>query len=101
MAEFEDNEQVVHDILAVKYGDSAEHVAQRARDEKARRQAHDEVVAALTDAGVTVVDRPGYDDKIIKNLRDIRLLNKDGSAKKKPPTPDEHAACPGHARQLA
>ncbi len=101
VAEFEDDEQVVQDILAaVKYGDSAEHIAQRARDEKARRQAHDEVVAALTDAGVTVIDRPGY-DKIIKNLRDIRLLNKDGSAKKKPPTPDEHAACPGHAAYVS
>ena len=102
IAEFEDDEATVKDILrAVKDGGSAEHVAQRARDEKARREAQDSAVAALVEAGVTVIDRPGYDDKTIKELREIRLLNKDGSAKKKAPTQAEHATCPGHAAYVS
>jgi ParB family chromosome partitioning protein len=102
IAEFEDNEDVVRDILAaVKRGDSAEHVAQRARDEKARQDAYQQALDAVTDAGVTVIDHPGYDHKTIKPLRDIRLLNKNGTAKKQAPTPDEHAACPGHAAYVS
>jgi len=58
-------------------------------------------VAALSEAGVTVIDHPGYSETAIKNLRDIRLLNKDGSAKKKAPTADEHATCPGHAAYVS
>jgi len=102
IAEFEENEQVVRDILsAVKDGYSAEHIAQQARDDKARQQAYDEAVTALVEAGVTVIGRPDYDEKVITGLRDIRLLNKDGSAKMKAPTVDEHATCPGHAAYVS
>ncbi len=102
IAEFEDNDQVVRDILtAVKGGYSAEHIAQQTRDEKARKEAYDEAVTALTETGVTVIDRPGYDEKVITSLRDIRLLNKNGSAKTKAPTADEHATCPGHAAHVS
>jgi hypothetical protein len=52
---------------------------------------------ALVEAGVAVIERPGYDDKTVKQLREIRLLNKDGSAKKKAPNQVEHFTCPGHA----
>ena len=98
VAEFEDDEDTVRDILrAVKDGDSAEHVAQRARDEKARQQAQNQAVAALVEAGVTVIDRPGYDDKTIKELREIRLVKRNGDPKVNPPTEAEHATCPGHA----
>ena len=98
IAEFEDDEDTVADILrAVKDGDSAEHVAQRARDDKARREAHEAAVAALVEAGVTVIDRPGYDDKTIKELREIRLVKRNGDPKVNPPTEAEHATCPGHA----
>jgi len=96
IAEFEDNEQVVRDLLpAIKGGFSAEHIGQQARDEKVRQQGYDEAVTALTETGVTVIDRPGYDEKAIQALRDVRLLNKDGSARKKAPIVDEHATCPG------
>ena len=77
------------------------HIAQQARDEKARKEAYDEAVTALTETGVTVIDRPGYDEKVITSLRDIRLLNKNGSAKTKAPTADEHATCPGHAAHVS
>ena len=98
IAEFEDDEDTVRDILrAVKDGDSAEHVAQRARDDKARQQAQEAAVAALVEAGVTVIDRPGYDDKTIKELREIRLVKRNGDPKVNPPTEAEHATCPGHA----
>jgi ParB family chromosome partitioning protein len=98
VAEFEDDEDTVRDILrAVKDGDSAEHVAQRARDDKARQQAQNQAAAALVEAGVTVIDRPGYDDKTIKELREIRLVKRNGDPKVNPPTEAEHATCPGHA----
>ena len=90
--------EVVKDILrAVKDGGSADHVAQRARDEKARQQAHDQAVTELVEAGVTVIDRPGYDDKTVEELREIRMVKKDGDPKVNPPTEKEHASCPGHA----
>ncbi len=102
IAEFQDDEEVVREILtAVKDGYGAEHIAQRARDEKARQDAYNEAVTALTDAGVTVIDRPGYDEKVITSLRDIRLLNKNGTAKKQAPTEVEHATCPGHAAYVS
>jgi ParB family chromosome partitioning protein len=98
IAEFETDQQVVEDILAaVKDGRSTEHVAQRARDARERQQVHDETVAALTDAGVTVIDRPEYTNKTIKELRDVRLVAKSGAARSKAPTQAEHASCPGHA----
>jgi ParB family chromosome partitioning protein len=46
---------------------------------------------------VTVIDRPGYDNKTIKELREIRIVKKDGDPKVNPPTEKEHASCPGHA----
>ena len=102
VAEFEDDEDTVRDILrAVKDGDSAEHVAQRARDEKARQEAHNQAVAALVEAGVTVIDRPGYDDKTIKELRELRLVKRNGDPKVNPPTEAEHATCPGHAAYVS
>ena len=82
---------------AIKDGDNPEHVAQRARDEKARQQPVDATVAGLVEAGVTVIDRPGYENKTIKELREIRMVKKNGDPKVNPPTEKEHASCPGHA----
>ena len=98
VAEFEDDEDTVRNILqAVEWGRSTDHVAQRARDEKTRQQARETAVAALVEAGVTVIERPSYDDKTIKELREIRMVKKDGDPKVNPPTEKEHASCPGHA----
>ena len=46
---------------------------------------------------MTVIDRPGYDDKTIKELRELRLVKRNGDPKVNPPTEAEHATCPGHA----
>lgn len=98
IAEFEDDPDTVKNILqAVEWGRSTEHVAQRARDAKVQQQAQDEAVAALGEAGVTVIDSPGYGDKTIKELREIRMVKRDGQPKAKAPTEAEHASCPGHA----
>ncbi len=58
-------------------------------------------MAALVEAGVTVIDRPGYDDKTIKELREIRLVKRSGDPKVNPPTEAEHATCPGHAAYVS
>ena len=97
IAKFQDDESVVKDILsAVKDEYSAEHIAQRARDARDRQQAYDKAATALTEAGVPVIDRPSHTERP-KELRDIRLVNKNRTPKKNAPTEAEHAACPGHA----
>jgi len=45
---------------------------------------------------VPVIDRPSHTERP-KELRDIRLVNKNRTPKKNAPTEAEHAACPGHA----
>ncbi len=101
IAEFEGNQDVIRDILsAVKDGYSAEHIAQRARDARDRQQAYDTAAAALTEAGVVVIDRPGHTERA-KELREIRLVNKNRTPKKNAPTEAEHAYCPGHAAYLS
>ena len=101
IAEFEDNQDVIRDILsAVKDGYSTEHIAQRARDARDRQQAYEQAAAALTEAGVAVIDRPGHTERA-KELRETRLVNKNGTTKKNAPTEAEHASCPGHAAYLS
>lgn len=96
----QDDESVVKDILsAVKDGYSAEHIAQRARDARERQQAYDKAATALTEAGVPVIDRPSHTERA-KELRDIRLVNKNRTPRKNAPTEAEHAARPGHAAYL-
>ncbi len=100
IAEFEDNQAVIADILsAVDGGYSAEHIAQRARDARDRQQAYDKAAAVLTEAGVPVIDRPGHTERA-RELRDIRLVHRNGTPRKNAPTEAEHATCPGHAAYL-
>jgi ParB family chromosome partitioning protein len=58
-------------------------------------------VAALVEAGTTVINQPDYGDKTIKALRDIRLLKRNGDPKVNAPTEAEHASCPGHAAYVS
>ncbi len=46
-----------------------------------------------------VIDRRSHTERA-KELRDIRLVNKNRTPKKNAPTEAEHAACPGHAAYL-
>src|SRR5262249_15197053 len=70
-----------------------DHTGQRLRDTRAEAAARTAAADALTAAGITVVDRPGWDDKTIKRLADLMYGDE-------PLTEDNHAACPGHAAYL-
>lgn len=97
IAEFEDDPRDVEQILkAAKRGESTEHVAQRIRDDRASAAAKAAATAALIEAGLTVIDRPGYDEKKITQLRWVRAHADATEAL----TEQQHAACPGHAAFL-
>lgn len=49
---------------------------------------------------MAVIDRPGHTDRA-KELREIRLVNKNRTPRKNAPTEAEHATCPGHAAYLS
>lgn len=107
VAEFDDDQDVVDAIVqAAKDGQSTEHVAARARREKAAQQARAAVAEQLAEAGVTVIDEPRteYDQEtyrmvqpVEQNVTDLRM-SKDTTG---PMTADEHADCPGHAAYIA
>jgi len=48
---------------------------------------------------VPVIDRPGHTERA-RELRDIRLVHRNGTPRKNAPTEAEHATCPGHAAYL-
>lgn len=97
IAEFDGEKDTVAAIVAAaKEGRSTEHVAQRARDERAREQALADLTAALEAEGTTIIDRPGYDERTITPLADLRLDAEASDA----PEPAQHAQCPGHAAYL-
>lgn len=97
LIEFEDDLGIVKalTIVAVKEPAQFEHTAQRLRDERAAQQAHDALVADLTAAGVQIIDRPGWDEKTITDLSDLR----DDAGERL--TPETHATCPGRAAHVA
>ncbi len=96
IAEFEDDDQVVCDIVtAATEGESTAHVIQEARDERAARAVYDAAAGSLRDKGITVIDRPDYGSPItalslVKGTRDATRTV----------TEAEHDTCPGHAAYL-
>jgi ParB family chromosome partitioning protein len=90
VAEFEDDAEAVKTLVVAAKQGGFEHAAQRLRDARAEATARAEAVAVLVEAGMTVIERPDYDNKTIKGLRQ---LARDGEEL----TEDNHAGCPGHA----
>lgn len=107
VAEFDDDQDVVDAIVkAAKDGQSTEHVAARARREKAEKEAYNALLDQLTEAGIKVIDEPRteYDEETYRmkqpteqKVTDLRM-SKDTTG---PMTDDEHANCPGHAAYIA
>lgn len=93
VAEFEDDPEVAKALIVAATKGQFEHVAQRARDDRARAQAQAPVIEALTAEGITVIDRPGWQDdaKDVDRLRDSAGDRLD---------PEAHRQCPGHAVYL-
>lgn len=91
LAEFEDDAAAVKALTVAAQRGQFDHTAQRLRDARAEAAELAEAAAALTAQGITVVDRPAYDDKV--TLTVDRLSDSEGNRI----TDEEHAECPGHA----
>jgi ParB family transcriptional regulator, chromosome partitioning protein len=96
VAEFEAQPDTVKALIAgakSSDGDFA-HCLQRARDDREEAAKRQALLDELTAAGVTVIDRPAYNDRTARVLHE--MATEDG----KELTAKQHAACPGHAAYL-
>lgn len=104
--EFKDDAPTVKALIAAVRTGQFAHVAQRARDardterarvaeERAEQEAKAPVLAALTAAGVRVLDSP-YAVPTVKRLSALT----DNRETREPITAEQHASCPGHAAYL-
>jgi ParB family chromosome partitioning protein len=88
VAEFQDDPDALRRLMGLAiYHDSLEHEAERLRQERAERAAHDKLRAELEAVGLTITDTlpPGA-------LR-LTFLTHEGEQL----TPESHVTCPGHA----
>ncbi|MFK3984510.1 ParB/RepB/Spo0J family partition protein [Micromonospora sp. NPDC050397] len=93
IAEFEDDGEAVKQLVVAAQRGGFDHHAQQLRDARADAAAKAEATAALTAAGITVVDPPGWHNETVKRLSEL----KQGEEQI---TEDNHASCPGHAAFL-
>ena len=92
LAEFDGNEDAVKSLVVTAKADPGrwDHVVSRLRQDRKAQTAYAAAVQALVDAGVTVIDRPGYRHGAV--ILD-HLVDGDGNVL----TAEGHASCPGHA----
>lgn len=95
LTEFEADKKVTKTLLTAAKNGGFDHAAQRARDDRDSAAAHAEAVDTLTEAGVPVVEAPGYYDKDTKALSGLRHTGAEKAL-----TVKEHASCPGHVAWL-
>ncbi|MBX9244641.1 ParB N-terminal domain-containing protein [Actinotalea ferrariae] len=100
VAEFDENAEAVKalTVAAVDEPDQFAHVAQRLRDDRDEARVVADLTATLTEAGTPVIDRPSYDDKTIKQVRELATLDGD---ERTPLTEETHAECPGRAAWIS
>ena len=94
VAQFDDDDEAVKQLVVAAQHGGFDHKAQQLRDARADAAARAEAAQALTAAGVTVGDRPVWDDKTVKRLRELKQGDQ-------PLTEDNHTDCPRHAAFLA
>lgn len=90
VAEFEDDPEAVTALVAAAQVGRFEHAAQRARDDRSERARIAAKADELRAAGVTVVDRPGWEDS---TRRVTSLVDQEGKSL----DTQAHTECPGHA----
>ena len=96
LTEFEDDPEAVEALLDAAQSGRFDHVAQRLRDDREDANRRAAFVAHLAEQGLTVVDEPSYADWTpVRRLS--RLTDADGHDL----TPENHAACPGHAAYVS
>ena len=94
VAEFQDDTETAKALVVAAKEGRFDHVAKRARHDRARTEAQAPVIEALTATGLKVVERPAWneDGEVVAHLRDAQGERLDGEA---------HVQCPGHAVYLA
>lgn len=90
LAEFENDEESVAELLSAAEDGDIDHVAQRLRDNREIERITTEETERLTGQGISVIDAPAYDSP---TLSLSRLSDADGNKVDK----DAHTSCPGHA----
>ena len=129
LAEFEDDTEAVKTLTVTAKKDPGQfaHLAQRLRDKRAEDAARAALLEKLATEGTTVIETPGYGDRRIAKLRDLKVIRPtspagapaaDSSAEAPAQaaeatervdvdsavttemTPDAHSGCPGHAAYL-
>lgn len=95
LADFEDDTEAVKALTVAASEGQFEHIAQRLHDDRDREQARAAMVEKLTSQGVTIVERPSYDDKSTLALHRL-AVKAEGRAYNK----DTHTKCTGHAAYL-
>ncbi|WP_307961842.1 hypothetical protein [Salinispora arenicola] len=93
VAEFEGDAEAVKRLVVAAQRGGFDHEAQKLRDARAEAAAKAETAAALAAAGISVVDRPAWNDEKVKRLSEL----KHGEEQL---TEENHASCPGHAAFL-
>lgn len=96
VAEFENDPETVKALIVAAHEGRFEHTAQRARQDRAAAQAQTDVLAMLAQNGVTVVERPSYEDRSTTGLGNLCPSPEDRSEL----SPTDHAQCPGHVAWL-
>jgi ParB family transcriptional regulator, chromosome partitioning protein len=94
VAEVEDDPEAVKALIAAAKTGQFDHVAQRIRDKRAEQARIEVKTEELRAQGITVVDRPEYNDTTTRSLRD--LVDAEGNEV----DAEQHRACPGHAVYL-
>lgn len=94
LAEFEDDSEAVEALLDAAQQGRFEHLVQRLRDDREEAAKRADFAAYLAEQGVTVIERPTHGDPSIRSLSRLADANGDDL------TPDNHAACPGHAAYI-
>ncbi|HET8681578.1 MAG TPA: ParB N-terminal domain-containing protein [Micromonosporaceae bacterium] len=92
VAEFAGDDQAVQRLVAAAERGGFMHQVQRLRDARVAAAERAAAAAPLVEAGLRVVDEPGYQDP----ARRLDLLRHDGVGL----TVEAHASCPGHAAFL-
>lgn len=96
VATFEDDPETIKALVVAAHEGTFEHVAQQARDARDEAQARQDVLATLAKNNVTVIDRPGYDDKRTKPLTSLVVSATERTFLNQ----TDHTGCPGHVAWL-
>lgn len=95
VADFEADADTVKALIVAAVEGQFDHVAQRARNDRADAQAKADVIVTLEAAGVRIIERTGAGETSLLSHLKISAANTDT------PSPADHAQCPGHVAWVA